>query len=116
MLTVDPAGPALDLECPLVITIGTVPLKDVAERHGVTLPLTAPEAVLEPPMGAPRNIYSDSVLPTNIPQITMSESAMGRSKIKEGKDGAGTVDYAPVYTYYNWERPELDSMFTVQQK
>lgn len=42
---------------------------------------------------------------------------MGRVNTREDGDNehtAGNSDYAPVYTYYNWEKRDPASNFTVQ--
>ena len=46
-----------------------------------------------------------------------AESAMGRVNTKEDQDDehtTGNSDFAPVYTYYNWEKKDPATHFTVQ--
>ena len=46
-----------------------------------------------------------------------AESAMGRVNTKEDADDehtTGNSEFAPVYTYYNWEKKDPASHFTVQ--
>ncbi|XP_045216627.2 arrestin domain-containing protein 3-like [Mercenaria mercenaria] len=115
-IVADPSGVGFDLEVPVEVVIGSIPLASVAEQHGFSLPTQTQFDVPPPPVGAPQGLYADTSIPTKNPQVSLSESAMGRVKIKEGKEGSGTVDYAPVYTYYNWDKPDVDSMFTVQRQ
>ena len=48
---------------------------------------------------------------------TYAESAMGRVFTKEDDDDehtTGNSNYAPVYTYYNWNQQDPTGHFTVQ--
>ncbi|BFZ02476.1 hypothetical protein BsWGS_05515 [Bradybaena similaris] len=108
-LNVDPSGPSFDLEVPLEILIGTIPLMSVVQQHRPMPPL--PPAGVDnwnnpsaPPYGA---AYPDAP-PMGIPDMpppSYSECITGRVSIREQDDNEftrGNLDYAPVYTYYNW--------------
>ena len=74
-LNVDPSGPALDLEVPLEIIIGTIPLQHIIEQF--------------PPMS---------------PSAYM-ECVTGKVDTREDGDSQylrGDLSFAPMYTYYNW--------------
>ncbi|XP_060557998.1 arrestin domain-containing protein 3-like [Ruditapes philippinarum] len=113
----DPSGPGFDLEVPVEIIIGSIPLTSVAEQHGLSLSTQEPMSVSLPqPGNSLRGLYTDLSMPTNIPTATMTESATGRVKIKVGKGSKDTVEYAPVYTYYNWNTHDTDTLFSVQKE
>ena len=67
-MVVDPAGPALDLEVPLEIVIGTIPLQNI---YGVYHSGPAPQAVMPMP-GAP---YDPSIAPTALPMVPAGAAA-----------------------------------------
>ena len=62
---VDPCGPALDLEVPLDIIIGTIPLKDSVEN--IAPPPQPPAVVQQPVPGIMPGINSDPVYPPPMP-------------------------------------------------
>ncbi|XP_060557997.1 arrestin domain-containing protein 3-like [Ruditapes philippinarum] len=101
MMNVDPSGLGFDLNVPVEVVIGSIPLASIAQQHGMTVP-SAPSQPLPPlPPGAPQGLYSDSSLPTNIPQAALAESALGRVNTKEEGDTdeiTGNTNFAPVYT------------------
>lgn len=50
-------------------------------------------------------------------QATLAESALGRVSTREEgdtDDTAGDSNFAPVYTYYNWNKPDPNTTFTVK--
>ncbi|XP_045187225.2 arrestin domain-containing protein 3-like isoform X2 [Mercenaria mercenaria] len=117
MITVDPSGAGFDLNVPLEVVIGSIPLSSIAEQHGMVLPQQPQATLLQPSPGAPKGIYSATAMPTNLPQATLVESAMGRVNTTEDddtKETTGNTDFAPVYTYYNWDKPDPKNTFTVQ--
>ncbi|KAK7473588.1 hypothetical protein BaRGS_00035191 [Batillaria attramentaria] len=124
-LNVDPSGPAVDLEVPLEIIIGTIPLRRVVEQFPPRAPPAmsppqagysmgpgypmgtmhpSPEGATAPPM-EPAMPYAP---PTNIPNLpppSYSESVFGKVNVKDEDDSDhmhGNLDYAPVYPYYDW--------------
>lgn len=118
-MTVDPSGLGFDLNVPVEVVIGSIPLASIAQQHGITLPPAPPmsDPTLPPPPGAPQGLYSDKYMPTHLPQATLAESAMGSVSTREegeGDDTAGDTRFAPVYTYYNWDKPNPGTTFTVQ--
>eukprot|EP00916_Digyalum_oweni_P011297 GHVL01018824.1.p1 GENE.GHVL01018824.1~~GHVL01018824.1.p1 ORF type:complete len:423 (-),score=14.79 GHVL01018824.1:325-1593(-) len=125
-LNVDPSGPATDLEVPLEILIGTIPLRQVIERYP---PRPAaihphPQAEYGPPPGtmypppggasAPYQPMDPSAppmqpmmpsMPPNFPPPAYSECVLGKVSVKDDDDNEhtrGALDFAPAYTYYNW--------------
>lgn len=121
-IIVDPSGLGFDLYVPLEVVIGSIPLASIAQLHGLTLPSAPPPpypgpGAEAPPLGAPEGLYSDKAMPAALPQTTFAESAMGRVNTKDEDDTehtSGNTEYAPVYTYYNWDKPDPKNMFTVQ--
>ncbi|XP_025077865.1 uncharacterized protein LOC112554340 [Pomacea canaliculata] len=109
-LNVDPSGPSLDLEVPLEILIGTIPLRQVVAQYpprapqptvGFPLPTGAtPSAPFEPMMP-----YSPPSSIPNLPPPSYNECVFGKVNVKEEDDNEhtrGALDFAPVYTYYDW--------------
>ncbi|KAK7473577.1 hypothetical protein BaRGS_00035180 [Batillaria attramentaria] len=131
-LNVDPSGPAVDLEVPLEIIIGTIPLRRVVEQFPPRAPPAmsppqagysmgpgypmgtmhpSPEGATAPPM-EPAMPYAP---PTNIPNLpppSYSESVFGKVNVKDEDDSdhtRGNLDYAPVYPYYDWgHQPNIE--------
>lgn len=109
-LNVDPAGPALDLEVPLEIIIGTIPLRQVVERYPPRAPavMPPPQAGYPPPAGATAPPMEPSMPSANMPNLpppSYNESVFGKVNVKDDDDSEhtrGDLDYAPVYTYYDW--------------
>jgi hypothetical protein len=63
----DPSGPGFDLEVPVEIIIGSIPLTSVAEQHGLSLSTQEPMSVSLPqPGNSLRGLYTDLSMPTNI--------------------------------------------------
>ncbi|KAH9523028.1 Arrestin domain-containing protein 3 [Bulinus truncatus] len=111
-LNVDPSGPALDLEIPFEVFIGTIPLASVVQQAPPMAPppyimdrMYAWEAVpTAPPSEALYPLPPPSGLP-NLPPPSYSEAITGHYDIKEEGDNEhlmGNTSYAPVYPYYNW--------------
>ncbi|XP_062620954.1 arrestin domain-containing protein 3-like isoform X2 [Saccostrea cucullata] len=108
-LIVDPSGPAIDLHVPLLIIIGTIPLRTVVQQYqaqyGISSPaqpaLPAPgPAPSAPPVGG-ASIMSD------LPPPSYNECVFGKTNIREEDDSEhtrGEMDYAPAYTYYDWSK------------
>ncbi|XP_045216633.2 arrestin domain-containing protein 3-like [Mercenaria mercenaria] len=119
-MTVDPSGLGFDLNVPVEVVVGSIPLASIAQQHGMTLPPPPPPqdpSLPPPPPGAPQGLYTDSAMPSNLPQATLAESAMGRVSTREEGDTdetQGNTNFAPVYTYYNWDKPDPANTFTVQ--
>lgn len=120
MITVDPSGIGFDLDVPVEVVIGSIPLASIAQQYGVNIPQT----IAPPPAGAPAGLYTDpssnqtpGLAMPNLPPPSYAESAFGRVNTREDNDDehtTGNSDYAPVYTYYNWEKQDPASHFTVQ--
>ncbi|GFO36973.1 arrestin domain-containing protein 3 [Plakobranchus ocellatus] len=101
-LNVDPSGPALDLEIPLEIIIGTIPLMSVVAQNPPMAPVGFDNASpwpLPPPSeaGMPQ-------IPPNLPPPSYNECITGQVDIRGKNDEhtRGDLSFAPAYTYYNW--------------
>jgi len=78
-MTVDPSGFSYDLNVPLEIIIGSIPLRSIAQAHNFALPFApAPPAgipqrsEMPPPyLGAPKGLYSDHVTPSAVRKYTL---------------------------------------------
>ncbi|KAL5005445.1 hypothetical protein ScPMuIL_018901 [Solemya velum] len=122
-LTVDPAGPALDLHVPLELILGTIPLQSVVQQYSrqQQLPITAEPlptkygiepAPLAMPYAPPTMPSAPPTMPSapaagfrELPPPSYSECVFGKVNIKDENDSdhtRGDLNYAPVYTYYNW--------------
>ncbi|XP_060600430.1 arrestin domain-containing protein 3-like isoform X2 [Ruditapes philippinarum] len=101
-LEVDPSGPAFDLEVPLEIIIGTIPLRQVVQRYYPQWqPPPAQPARAEP--SAP-----PAVTPPDLPPPSYAECVFGKVTIGEDDDDnehmGGDKIFAPSYTYYDWSK------------
>ncbi|KAK6180269.1 hypothetical protein SNE40_012456 [Patella caerulea] len=102
-INVDPSGIAFDLVVPINILIGCIPLQSVARQYGLPRPLSLPptgsnEMRLQPTMPSAPS-YMD------IPPPSYAECVFGKVNIRDENDDEhtrGNMDYAPAYTYYNW--------------
>ncbi|XP_061173611.1 arrestin domain-containing protein 3-like [Saccostrea echinata] len=77
-LVISPSGPALELNLPVEIIIGTIPLQSAVEPS------------------------TPSVIPTS----TFSESVWGPTNIESEEDGEhteGERNFTPKYSYYTWQ-------------
>ena len=55
----DPSGIGFDLDVPVEVIIGSIPLAGIAQEYGLNIPTT-----VEPPApGAPAGLYGDASLP-----------------------------------------------------
>ncbi|XP_045216632.2 arrestin domain-containing protein 3-like isoform X2 [Mercenaria mercenaria] len=84
MITVDPSGLGFELNVPVEVVVGSIPVVSIAQQHA---------------------------------QATIAESAMGRVNTREEGDideTQGNTNFAPVYTYYNWDKPDPANTFSVQ--
>lgn len=50
-LIVDPSGPAIDLHVPLLIIIGTIPLRSVVQQYQTQFGMSTPQPSALPPPG-----------------------------------------------------------------
>ncbi|XP_046549335.1 arrestin domain-containing protein 3-like [Haliotis rubra] len=93
MFCVVPVGPAYQLEIPLKIIIGTIPLREsVPPRQGPSQSHLHQERA---------QAFAPS---TSQPTPTYAESTFGKVNIKDVDDTEytkGDTDYAPMYAYYN---------------
>ena len=75
-MVVDPSGPAIDLYVPVEVVIGSIPLRQIAEQHGMVLPPPPPppDPSLPPPApGVPAGLYTDANLPQNMRMYFFAE-------------------------------------------
>ncbi|KAK6180223.1 hypothetical protein SNE40_012415 [Patella caerulea] len=115
-LNVDPSGVGTDLVVPMNILIGSIPLQEVARQYGPPPPLTLPPAGSDIPIqplmpSAPSN--------RDIPPPSYAECAFGKVNIREESDNEhtrGNLDYAPVYTYYNWNQHDANTFVPVTEQ
>ncbi|KAL3866417.1 hypothetical protein ACJMK2_043718 [Sinanodonta woodiana] len=108
MIIVDPSGPSFDLNVPMEVTIGSIPLLTVAQMYGI--PST-------------ENVYGvvghgmlppSEHFPDNVPKPVMAESVMGGVNVNaEDPNAESSHNFAPVYTYYNWEKPDPNVTFQI---
>ncbi|KAK3583548.1 hypothetical protein CHS0354_026133 [Potamilus streckersoni] len=99
MLKVDVADTPFDLELPLKIIIGTIPIQSVFQQYNRSVqPVGAPVQEFPPITTQP-----GLGMPT-LPPPTYQESVFGKSSIRDNDDEHtyGDLNYAPAYTYYNW--------------
>ncbi|XP_041373505.1 arrestin domain-containing protein 3-like [Gigantopelta aegis] len=126
---VDPSGPSFDLIVPLEVLVGTVPLYSIVQQNPPMFPPQPNLPFLPPPMPAevpgPSTGFEKSYRPSeevpqapfhaagpsvssdipNMPPPSYSECVFGKVNIKDEGDDEhtrGNLDYAPVYTYYDW--------------
>ncbi|XP_059165751.1 arrestin domain-containing protein 3-like [Physella acuta] len=110
-LNVDPSGPALDLEIPFDIIIGTIPLLSVVQKYP---PLPPPPPAWDkmylwentpsaPPLEHVYPAPPASSVP-NLPPPSYDECITGRVNIKGSSDEytRGNLSYCPMYPCYNW--------------
>nr|XP_022329069.1 arrestin domain-containing protein 3-like [Crassostrea virginica] len=90
-LVVDPSGPAFDLNVPVEIIIGTIPLTSAVQQYQQTLSAVRPSAPPEVAMPSPS--YNEFIL---------GSTHIGNEE--GGEHTQGQVDFTPTYTYYNWSR------------
>ncbi|XP_046380703.2 arrestin domain-containing protein 3-like isoform X3 [Haliotis rufescens] len=98
---VSPAGPAFQLEVPLRLIIGSIPLRTTMQQYGFAPPLQGPSQSQLYQGGA----QASAPPVTSMPPPSFSESAFGTVNIKDDDDTEytkGDMNYAPVYAYYNW--------------
>lgn len=103
LLEVDPAGPAFDLEVPLEIIIGTIPLRTYVPTYA---PQAYPQPVGAPPLGGAEGGTVSPSAP-DLPPPSYAECVFGKVAIAEDDDNEytkGDRDFAPVYTYYDWSK------------
>ena len=55
----DPSGIGFDLDVPVEVVIGSIPLASIAQENGLNIPTT----VQPPPPGAPAGLYGGASLP-----------------------------------------------------
>ncbi|XP_056022794.1 arrestin domain-containing protein 3-like [Ostrea edulis] len=86
-LVIDPSGPAFDLEVPVEIIIGTIPLQSAVQQYQQMHSATAPSV----PPAMPTPTYTESIWgPTNI------------IKDEGGDHTQGQMEFTPTYSYYKW--------------
>lgn len=100
-LEVDPSGPAFDLEVPLEIIIGTIPLRQVVQRYFPQWHPTVPSLQPSAPVGPP------NMIPPDLPPPSYQECVFGKVGVADEDDNehtGGDKDFAPSYTYYDWSK------------
>ncbi|KAL3865646.1 hypothetical protein ACJMK2_043012 [Sinanodonta woodiana] len=121
-LEVDPTGPSFDLEIPLEIILGTVPLRSAVPSQFLSqYPQTSTMPL--PPAGFDSLLDTEGVvtnqptappMPTSslpyLPPPSYAECVFGKVSTRDGDDNEYTMgdkDYAPVYTYYDWSKSSI---------
>ncbi|XP_013417446.1 arrestin domain-containing protein 3 [Lingula anatina] len=103
-IVVDPSGPAFDLEVPLEILVGTVPLRTTYPQYGFGANYNTVYSSNQPPPPLP---VQPSAPPTDAavpPPPSYSACVFGAVDIKDDADNEytkGDLQYTPVYTYYD---------------
>lgn len=69
-LIVDPSGPAIDLHVPLLIIIGTIPLRSVVQQYQTQFGMTAPQPSALPPPGPVPSAPSAPPMAAAIPDMS----------------------------------------------
>ncbi|XP_071102899.1 arrestin domain-containing protein 3-like [Haliotis cracherodii] len=99
-LCVEPAGPGFQLEIPLSVIIGSIPLRYALEQYGLAPRTEGPHQ---------SQLYQDSRQSSASPLPHMppsyAESVFGAVNIKDDDDSEhtkGNMNFTPVYTFYNW--------------
>ncbi|KAK6180226.1 hypothetical protein SNE40_012418 [Patella caerulea] len=109
VLNVVPSGLAFDLVVPIDILIGSIPLQAVAQQYGPPPPLSGNSIPMQP--SAPSNM--------GLPPPSYAECAFGKVNIREESDNEhtrGNMDFAPVYSYYNWNQHEANTFVPVTEQ
>ncbi|KAK7115750.1 hypothetical protein V1264_001566 [Littorina saxatilis] len=112
-LNVDPSGMSFDLEVPLEIIIGTIPLREVVSRYAPLPAAVRPShvagTVYPSPQGAsaqyPSAIQIQPCAIPSLPPPCYRENVLGNMDTNEDDDtehAGGALDFAPAYTYYDW--------------
>lgn len=111
-LVVDPSGPATDLEVPLPVIIGTIPLQNVFAAYAQGAYSTAYGVPSAPPAGDIENQDRPPLMPQGSvdgpPPPSYAQCVFGAVDIKDDEDNEytkGDLNYAPVYPYYSWSQP-----------
>lgn len=99
-LEVDPSGPGFDLEVPLEIIVGTIPLRQVVQR---LYPQWQPQ---QP--SAPSSSALAGSIPSDLPPPSYAECVFGKVSVGDDEDDnehmGGDKNFAPSYTYYDWSK------------
>ncbi|WAR01022.1 ARRD3-like protein [Mya arenaria] len=104
-LEVDPAGPGFDLEVPLEVIVGTIPLRQVVQQY-----YPMPQPTLSPPSAPPLSQPAGASAPFNLPPPSYAECVFGKVGVREDEDSdhmGGDVDFAPSYAYYDWSKSNV---------
>jgi len=115
-LEVDPSGPSFDIDLPIAITIGTIPLADSwyyyqqYSQPAAMMPGYTPTAPLPDTMGsAPPPSYSEAC------GVGLAEEEDDDEKKQSHQYGDTGAAWAPSYTSYNYPEPSAPLQgFTVQ--
>ncbi|KAK3601187.1 hypothetical protein CHS0354_004388 [Potamilus streckersoni] len=119
---VDPTGPSFDLEIPLEIIIGTIPLRSAVPPQFLSQ-YPPPSTMPLPPAGFDAPFYTKGIatnepttppMPTStlpyLPPPSYAECVFGKVSTKGDDDNEYTMgdkDFAPVYTYYDWSKSSI---------
>ncbi|CAH1798043.1 unnamed protein product [Owenia fusiformis] len=111
---VDPSGPAFDLEVPLEVIIGTIPLQQMWSNFSTNMNYntaygmgTEPTPMVAMPTAPPQGPPPTNPSAPGAPPPTYAECVFGKSRIADDQDNQytrGELDYAPIYTYYNFNQ------------
>lgn len=99
-MNVDPAGPAFDLEVPLKVIIGTIPLRSVVEA---SKPKPPPPELAQPKAPGEDALYSS--LDFELPPPVYADTVTGQVDMHEDGDNEhlrGETSWAPAYPSYNF--------------
>ncbi|XP_050403329.2 arrestin domain-containing protein 3-like [Patella vulgata] len=121
-LNVDPSGIGFDLVVPINILIGSIPLQSVARQYGPPPPLPLPPT--DYTNTGPNDIQLQPTMPSapsnmDMPPPSYAECVFGKVNIREENDNEhirGNMDYAPVYTYYNWNQHNANTFVPVAEQ
>ncbi|XP_067666559.1 arrestin domain-containing protein 3-like [Haliotis asinina] len=98
---VEPAGPALKLEIPLKVFIGSIPLRAAVKENRSTSPFQGPNQDQLSREGAQVDVQpADS-----LPPPSYAECMFGTVTIQndcENDHAQRDLDFTPMYAYYNW--------------
>ncbi|KAL3866416.1 hypothetical protein ACJMK2_043717 [Sinanodonta woodiana] len=104
MIIVDPSGPSFDLNVPMEVTIGSIPLQTVAQMYGIPSAEDV-HGVVGHGMLPPCEQFPD-----NIPKPVMAKRVIGGVNVNAVHPESSHY-FAPVYPYYNWEKPDPNVTF-----
>ncbi|KAL8565299.1 hypothetical protein ACOMHN_001197 [Nucella lapillus] len=120
-LRVDPVGPAFELNVPLEVILGTVPLNAVVQRYLAAHQIPPPSPQPVPPFhpnhnpGYAQPLSAPSAAEARAPPQyflvpRFASYVFGRSRAQDEEDDENTRGerhFTPCYVYYTWQPQEL---------